>query len=114
MELFSRRSDDGHHTKRSTAAPAFLLRHCEPTGRADARPMTGSTKQSSFARRKLDCLVACAPRNDGGGILRRLVRPHQIGKPLEQIMRVARPRRGFGVILHREYRSAVERDAAIG
>jgi hypothetical protein len=39
-------------------------RHCEPTGRANARPMTGSAKQSSFARRKLDCFVASAPRND--------------------------------------------------
>src|SRR5258708_7920535 len=44
-----------------------LPRHCEPTGRANARPMTGSAKQSSFssAERKLDCFVACAPRNDG-------------------------------------------------
>ncbi len=24
------------------------LRHCEPTGRANARPMTGSAKKSSF------------------------------------------------------------------
>jgi len=26
-----------------------LSRHCEPTGRANARPMTGSAKQSSSA-----------------------------------------------------------------
>src|SRR5450432_682360 len=43
-----------------------------------------------------------------------LLRPHQIGKPLEQVMRVARALGGFWVILHREYRLAVERDAAIG
>ncbi len=34
-------------------------RHCEPTGRAYARPMTGSAKQSSFAETsKLDCFAA--------------------------------------------------------
>jgi hypothetical protein len=27
-------------------------RHCEPTGRANARPMTGSAKQSSLRRQK--------------------------------------------------------------
>src|SRR5450756_3002083 len=54
-----------------------LNRHCEPTGRANARPMTGSAKQS-IARHKerMDCFVASAfarrrasadksaPRND--------------------------------------------------
>jgi hypothetical protein len=38
-------------------------RHCEPTGRANARPMTGSAKQSILPRRKY-------------GLLRRI-----IGKP---------------------------------
>jgi hypothetical protein len=28
------------------------IRHCEPTGRANARPMTGSAKQSSIWDRK--------------------------------------------------------------
>ena len=32
-------------------------RHCEPTGRANARPMTGSAKQS-IAAQELDCFVA--------------------------------------------------------
>jgi hypothetical protein len=47
-------------------------RHCEPTGRANARPMTGSAKQPSFlfAALKLDCFVALAPRNDGSGCLK--------------------------------------------
>src|SRR5258707_13916932 len=40
-------------------------RHCEPTGRANARPMTGSAKQSIGRQRKMDCFVAYAPRNDG-------------------------------------------------
>src|SRR5207248_2840329 len=41
-------------------------RHCEPTGRANARPMPGSAKQSSAASSlgRLDCFVAYAPRND--------------------------------------------------
>src|SRR5258706_11103902 len=32
---------------------SFTHRHCEPTGRANARPMTGSAKQSSFGRQTL-------------------------------------------------------------
>jgi hypothetical protein len=37
----------------------FLPRHCEPTGRANARPMTGSAKQSIVRLvLKLDCFVA--------------------------------------------------------
>src|SRR5882757_7095535 len=51
------------------------LRHCEPTGRANARPMTGSAKQSMplrhcerseaiHAARKNGLLRRCAPRND--------------------------------------------------
>jgi hypothetical protein len=43
-----------------------ILRHCEPTGRANARPMTGSAKQSILSLRcEVDCFVAYAPRNDG-------------------------------------------------
>jgi len=34
-------------------------RHCEPTGRANARPMTGSAKQSiKPPKDRMDCLVA--------------------------------------------------------
>src|ERR1700690_3292682 len=41
-------------------------RHCEPTGRANARPMTGSAKQSTPQQKeRTDCFVAIAPRNDG-------------------------------------------------
>jgi hypothetical protein len=36
-----------------------------PTGRANARPMTGSEKQSRVFAEILDCFVASAPRNDG-------------------------------------------------
>src|SRR5687767_11864564 len=39
-------------------------RHCEPPGRANARPMTGSAKQSSFWNRKAGLLRRFAPRND--------------------------------------------------
>jgi hypothetical protein len=41
-----------------------IPRHCEPTGRANARPMTGSAKQSMEPQAKMDCFVAIAPRND--------------------------------------------------
>src|SRR5438105_265583 len=39
---------------------AFLLfRHCEPTGRTNARPMTGSAKQSTSPQKeRMDCFVA--------------------------------------------------------
>src|SRR6266446_3700478 len=50
---------------RAPTRGARVVRHCEPTGRANARPMTGSAKQSRFCTVKLDCFVACAPRNDG-------------------------------------------------
>jgi hypothetical protein len=36
----------------------WLDRHYEPTGRANARPMTGSAKQSMARHRKLDGFVA--------------------------------------------------------
>src|SRR5450756_1029883 len=67
----------------------------------------------------LDCFVASLVRATRLKIrawpaLRALVRPHQIGEPPEQIMRVARAGRRLGVILHREYRLALELDAAIG
>jgi len=36
-----------------------FLRHCEPTGRANARPMTGSAKQSIAPPKEgMDCFVA--------------------------------------------------------
>jgi hypothetical protein len=39
----------------------LLPRHCEPTGRANARPMTGSAKQSRpSAWQELDCFAALA------------------------------------------------------
>src|SRR5712672_793107 len=42
---------------------AVFSRHCEPTGRANARPMTGSAKQSILSLRR-DGLLRCAC-NDG-------------------------------------------------
>src|ERR1700722_9628169 len=40
--------------------------HCEPTGRSNARPMTGSAKQSSFVlpQEGTGLLRRFAPRND--------------------------------------------------
>src|SRR6266571_5053790 len=35
-----------------------VSRHCEPTGRANARPMINSAKQSTYPRCKMDCFVA--------------------------------------------------------
>src|SRR5258707_9595656 len=55
-----------HYVDEPRRASARIFRHCEPTGRANARPMTGSAKQSRLERRiKLDCFVACAPSTDG-------------------------------------------------
>ena len=50
----------------------------------------------------------------GSSALPALVRAHQIGEPLEQIMRVARAGGALGMVLHREHRLALELDAAIG
>jgi hypothetical protein len=36
----------------------FYHRDCEPAGRANARPMTGSAKQSRGGKASLDCFVA--------------------------------------------------------
>jgi hypothetical protein len=47
-------------------------RHCEPTGRANARPMTGSARtiHKSAKQVRVDCFVAIAPRNDLDTVLR--------------------------------------------
>src|ERR1700722_9526460 len=45
-------------------------RHCEPTGRANARPMTGSAKQSILSSRLHGLLRRFAPRNDAIGCLK--------------------------------------------
>jgi len=48
--------------------------HCEPTGRANARPtvIASEAKQSiSPNKERLDCFVADAPRNDGTGYRRK-------------------------------------------
>src|SRR5437762_2850257 len=42
--------------------PLHPPRHCEPTGRANARPMTGSAKQSILLRKeRMDCFGRSAP-----------------------------------------------------
>src|SRR5215831_3399781 len=43
----------------------------------------------------------------------RPVRAHQPDKTIKQVVAVARPRRGLGVVLHREHRGPLERDAAV-
>jgi hypothetical protein len=49
----------------SVVIASIRPRHCEPPGRANARPMTGSAKQSISPRKgRMDCFVARAPRND--------------------------------------------------
>src|ERR1035438_8557399 len=40
------------------STPVQCPRHCEPTGRANARPMTGSAKQSIYPSPVMDCFVA--------------------------------------------------------
>src|SRR6266481_4036248 len=53
-----------HHILRATlfrtdCRNKLRHRHCEPTGRANARPMTGSAKQSISPRKeRMDCFVA--------------------------------------------------------
>jgi hypothetical protein len=40
---------NGKHRVNENDEEIFLRRHCEPTGRANARPMTGSAKRSRAA-----------------------------------------------------------------
>src|SRR5258708_2422535 len=49
---------------RSCPGRSASTRHCEPTGRANARPMTGSAKQSTARQRQDGLLRRYAPRND--------------------------------------------------
>ena len=57
----------GRKTCRGNADARFF-RHCEPTGRANARPMTGSAKRSRlFPRMQSGLLRRFAPRNDVAG-----------------------------------------------
>jgi hypothetical protein len=49
----------------SSPGSAASARHCEPTGRANARPMTGSAKQSTRLQKKAGLLRRFTPRNDG-------------------------------------------------
>jgi hypothetical protein len=68
----------------ATAFGVFGSHHCEPTGRANARPMTGFAKQSMIPLGKRGLLRRFAPRNDDGanshphvrGILRGANRAH--------------------------------------
>jgi hypothetical protein len=54
------------HTETRTATRrAFQHRHCEPPGRANARPMTGSAKQSRSHGKEWIASSQNAPRNDG-------------------------------------------------
>jgi hypothetical protein len=58
----------------NTGSPAFAdddswgevihtPRHCEPTGRANARPMTGSAKQSiAQQKERVDCFASLSPK----------------------------------------------------
>jgi hypothetical protein len=55
-------------SRRGNACSCLKLgsRHCEPTGRANALPMTGSAKQSISPRKEKNGLLRrFAPRNDG-------------------------------------------------
>src|SRR5260370_10475865 len=55
------------HPARLFRQPADFSRHCEPTGGANARPMTGSAKQSISRQDK------CGLLTWGLGVSRRLV-----------------------------------------
>ena len=75
LDIHQRGSHERHRCVRRAklggASPTYQLqfqpanslhnRHCEPTGRANARPMTGSAKQSIERQERMDCFVACAP-----------------------------------------------------
>jgi hypothetical protein len=48
-------------------------RHCEPSGGATRRPMCEAIQRPGApVLERLDCFVASAPRNDGGGCVNAL------------------------------------------
>src|SRR5205085_11475690 len=47
-------------SRRCWSSIGLSSRHCEPTGRANARPMTGSAKQSTLRFVAMDCFAALA------------------------------------------------------
>ena len=83
-------------------------RRCEPTGRANARPMTGSAKQSIKPRRKNGLLRRFAPRNDDTDGKRKWQKQPQQGVPPpvnacaeKSRSRSMCPRAGPGMIIRR-------------
>src|SRR6185437_7828694 len=118
MRVFPR-SNYGHQTK-GRRRPQFghrvpgAARHEMPLRRTGTQPFGDTIHGSrigSASRRKGDVLRSI---QDTEPALRALLRAHQIGEALEKIMRVARAGRGFGMVLHRENRLALELDAAVG
>jgi hypothetical protein len=63
MEVPALVSHDMYHIKRTRELPKQGSRHCEPTGRANARPMTGFRKATT-ASEKIDGFVALLLAND--------------------------------------------------
>src|ERR1043166_7890320 len=57
--------------------------------------------------------VVRPPSSASSSIFYALVRPHHVDEAGKQIMAVARTGRGLGMILHREHRPVLERDAAV-
>src|SRR5262249_60600660 len=79
-----------------------------PSFRGDANGI-----EPGISRFRVRATRAPERRSAEGQCLRPLPLPHQIRKAVEQIMGVARTGGGFRVVLHREHRLALERDAAI-
>jgi len=96
-------------------------RHCEPTGRANARPMTGSAKQSILSLRgTMDCFASLAMTVSEFPCTRGGVTP-SLWLKMECAMRTHRnpahrthPRRTQPALRRHQFHPAVERAAGLG
>src|SRR3954454_21266686 len=77
------------------------------------RTLSHATVNGLLPRQLSDAVIVPGPRGleSRGSALPAL--PHQSYEPLEQIAAVARAGRGLGVVLDREHRLVLERDAAV-
>ncbi len=98
-----------------------IHRHCEPTGRANAHPMTGSAKQSILSLRgTMDCFASLAMTVSEFPCTRGGVTP-SLWLKMERAMRTHRNpahrthlRRTFPALRRNQLHPAVERAAGLG
>src|SRR5439155_7964907 len=81
-------SEYGVLGERHGNAPSLVLHHCELTGRANARPTTGS-EQSIVLQAETWIVRRSAPRNDVEGVVKGGLRRHRLGEVVRNLVEEA-------------------------